>query len=68
MAASGSSRRADIIEQRNQAATVFVGSLSDEVDEDLLYELMVQAGKIVSVSLPKDPARGGHRGYGFVEF
>jgi len=68
MAASGSSRRGDIIEQRNQEATVFVGSLSDEVDEELLYELMVQVGPIVSVSMPKDSVKGGHRGYGFVEF
>lgn len=38
------------------------------MDEELLWELMVQVGPVVSVSMPKDPVSSRHRGFGFVEF
>ena len=36
------------IEQRNQDATAYVGNLDEKVSEELLWELMIQAGPIVS--------------------
>jgi len=39
-----------------------------QVDEELLWELMVQSGPVVSVHIPKDPVSSLHRGFGFVEF
>ena len=57
--------------QRNQEATVYVGGLGSEgspVNEELLWELMVQAGPVVSVSLPRDKITGELSGFGFVEF
>ncbi|CAE7762890.1 sap-49, partial [Symbiodinium sp. KB8] len=56
------------VQQRNQEATLYVGGLDDQVDEELLWELMVQVGPVVSVSMPKDPVSSRHRGFGFVEF
>lgn len=55
-------------QDRNQEATVYVGNLDEKVTEPLLYELMVQAGPIVSVNIPKDRITSIHQGYGFVEF
>lgn len=56
------------IEQRNQEATVFVGKLEEEVDEELLWELFIQVGPVVSVHMPKDKVLNKHQGYAFVEF
>jgi splicing factor 3B subunit 4 len=56
------------LEQRNQDATAFCGNLEEKVDEDILMELMIQAGPVVNVHMPKDKVTGKHQGYGFVEF
>merc|ERR1719245_1997707 len=53
---------------RNQEATVWVGGLDAEVDEELLWELMLQAGPLSSVNMPRDKITGEHSGYAFVEF
>lgn len=56
------------IEQRNQEATCYVGNLDEKVNEEILWELMVQCGPVVNVHMPKDKVSGKHLGYGFVEF
>lgn len=56
------------IQQRNQDATVYVGNLEEKVNDELLWELMLQAGPVVNVHLPKDKVSAKHMTYGFVEF
>eukprot|EP01102_Stenamoeba_stenopodia_P002376 TRINITY_DN12196_c0_g1_i1.p1 TRINITY_DN12196_c0_g1~~TRINITY_DN12196_c0_g1_i1.p1 ORF type:complete len:305 (+),score=38.93 TRINITY_DN12196_c0_g1_i1:42-956(+) len=56
------------VQERNQDATVYVGDLDQQVNETLLWELMLQAGPVVNVHIPRDKLSGGHMGYGFVEF
>jgi splicing factor 3B subunit 4 len=56
------------IEQRNQDATIYVGNLDDRVTEELLWELMLQAGAVVNVHIPRDKVTMRHQNYGFVEF
>eukprot|EP01036_Dinobryon_divergens_P019685 gene19685-26897_t len=56
------------IEQRNQDATCYVGNLDEKMNEELLWELMLQSGPVVNVHMPKDKVTGQHQGYGFVEF
>jgi splicing factor 3B subunit 4 len=56
------------IQERNQDATVYVGDLDPQVNEALLWELMLQAGPVVNVHIPKDKLTQQHMGYGFVEF
>lgn len=53
---------------RNQEATIFVGNLDDQVDESLLYELMIQVGPVVNVTIPRDRINQVQQGYAFVEF
>lgn len=62
MSASGA------IQQRNQDATVYVGGLDEKVNDELLWELMLQVGPVVNVHMPKDKITGAHMTYGFVEF
>jgi splicing factor 3B subunit 4 len=56
------------IQQRNQDATVYVGDLDQSVNEEVLWELMLQAGPVVNVHIPRDKLLGTHSGFGFVEF
>ena len=59
---------ANLTQDRNQEATVYVGNLDEKVNEPLLYELMIQAGPVVNVNIPKDRITNIHQGFGFVEF
>lgn len=56
------------LQERNQDATVYVGDLDQQVTEAILWELMLQAGPVVNIHIPKDKLSGIHSGYGFVEF
>jgi len=56
------------IYERNQEATIYVGNLDPKIDEELLWELMVQAGPVANIHLPRDKITNTHQGYGFVEF
>lgn len=54
--------------QRNPESTCYIGGLDEKVNEEILYELCLQAGPLVSVFMPRDKVTGNHPGYGFVEF
>jgi splicing factor 3B subunit 4 len=56
------------IVDRNQEATIYVGNLDDQVNESLLWELMIQAGPVTKVYIPKDRVTQIHQGYAFIEF
>ncbi|XP_049850586.1 splicing factor 3B subunit 4-like [Schistocerca gregaria] len=56
------------LEERNHDHTIHVSGLDPNVNEALLWELMVQAGPVVSVYIPRDKLTKEHSGYGFVEF
>jgi splicing factor 3B subunit 4 len=54
--------------EQDKEATVYIGNLDERVTDSLVWELMLQAGRIVNVHLPKDRVSQAHQGYGFVEF
>lgn len=54
--------------EQDKEATVYVGNLDERVTDPLIWELMLQAGRIANVHLPKDRVTQTHQGYGFVEF
>lgn len=54
--------------ERNDAATLYVGNLDGNVDEELLWELFTQCGPVRSVFLPRDRVNGTHQSFAFVEF
>lgn len=47
---------------------VYVGGLSEEVDEKVLRGAMIPFGDLTEVQIPLDYETGKHRGFGFVEF
>lgn len=56
------------IYERNQEATIYIGNLDPKIDEEIVWELMVQCGPVANVHMPKDKITNTHQGYGFVEF
>ncbi|KAJ5972655.1 uncharacterized protein N7479_002573 [Penicillium vulpinum] len=54
--------------EQDKEATVYIGNLDERVTDSLVWELMLQVGRIVNVHLPKDRVTQLHQGYGFVEF
>ncbi|KAL1992962.1 hypothetical protein VTN49DRAFT_3719 [Thermomyces lanuginosus] len=54
--------------EQDKEATVYIGNLDERVTDSIVWELMLQAGRIVNVHLPKDRVTQQHQGYGFVEF
>ncbi|KAL0122266.1 hypothetical protein PUN28_007182 [Cardiocondyla obscurior] len=49
------------------ACTIYCGNLSEKVTEDVLYELFLQAGPILRISIPKD-RDGKQRSFGFITY
>ena len=50
------------------SATIFVGNVSFEANEEMLSEAFSKYGTITGVRLPTDPETGSLKGYGYVEF
>ena len=55
-------------EERNQSATVYIGNIEERVTEPILWELMLQAGPVVNLHMPKDRVTQTQQGFGFCEF
>lgn len=56
------------LREQDKEATVYVGNIDERATDALIWELMVQAGPVVNVHLPKDRVTQSHQGFGFVEF
>jgi splicing factor 3B subunit 4 len=56
------------LREQDKEATVYIGNLDERVTDQLVWELMLQAGRIQNVHLPKDRVTQIHQGFGFVEF
>jgi splicing factor 3B subunit 4 len=54
-------------QDQDKESTLYVGNLDERVTDKLVWELLVQAGPVVHVHLPKDRVTQTHQGYGFVE-
>ncbi|XP_066291804.1 RNA-binding protein 7-like isoform X1 [Branchiostoma lanceolatum] len=57
-----------VMEDGKEERTLWAGNLSSQVTEEQLYELFLQAGPLVGVTIPKDPGTGNKRSYAFIEF
>ncbi|GLJ46942.1 hypothetical protein SUGI_0990560 [Cryptomeria japonica] len=52
----------------NPEATVYIGNLDERVDEKVVYEIMVQAGPLIYLYIPRDKESKKHKGYAFAEY
>lgn len=55
-------------EDDKDSRTLFVGNIGEKVTEELLYELMLQAGPIEEINIPKDKETKKQKSFGFILF
>ncbi|CAN6332988.1 unnamed protein product, partial [Urochloa humidicola] len=53
---------------RNPGCTVFIGNLDDRVPERVLYEILIQVGRVVDLHIPRDKETNRQKGYAFAEY
>jgi splicing factor 3B subunit 4 len=53
---------------RNPGCTVFIGNLDDRVPERVLYEILIQVGRVVDLHIPRDKETSRQKGYAFAEY
>lgn len=54
--------------EQDKDSTLYVGNIDERCTDAIIWELMLQAGPVINVHLPKDRVTQSHQGYGFVEF
>ncbi|XP_077231635.1 RNA-binding (RRM/RBD/RNP motifs) family protein [Tasmannia lanceolata] len=52
----------------NPGCTVYVGNLDEKVNDRILYEILVQAGRIVDLYIPRDKETNRPKGFAFAEY
>lgn len=58
----------EVEEDDQDARTLFIANISEKVTEELLYELMLQAGPIEEIRIPKDRETKKQKTFGFIQF
>uniref|UniRef100_A0A0D9V8H7 RRM domain-containing protein n=1 Tax=Leersia perrieri TaxID=77586 RepID=A0A0D9V8H7_9ORYZ len=53
---------------RNPARTVYIGNLDEKVTERVLYEILIQAGRVVDLYIPCDKETSCPKGFAFAEY
>ncbi|KAL5203160.1 hypothetical protein ABZP36_014112 [Zizania latifolia] len=53
---------------RNPGCTVFIGNLDEKVPERVLYEILIQVGRLVDLHIPRDKETSRSKGYAFAEY
>ena len=55
-------------EHEVKSRTLWCGSLSEKVDERILYELFLNAGPLEKVTIPRDKETGRQKTFAFILF
>lgn len=45
-----------------------IGNLDEKVSERVLYDILIEAGRVVDLHLPQDKDSGHHKGFAFAEY
>ncbi|XP_050364915.1 protein HSH49 isoform X2 [Argentina anserina] len=52
----------------NSKFSVYVGNLDERVSERVLYDILIQAGRVVDLHIPHEKETDRPRGYAFAEY
>ncbi|XP_058097567.1 spliceosome-associated protein 49-like [Magnolia sinica] len=52
----------------NTGCTVYIGNLDEKVNDRVLYEILVQAGRILDLHIPRDKETICPKGFAFAEY
>ncbi|XP_028796693.1 RNA-binding protein 7 [Neltuma alba] len=50
------------------SCTVYIGNLDERVSERILYDILIQAGRVVELHIPKDKESEKPKGFAFAEY
>ncbi|KAG1328198.1 splicing factor 3B subunit 4 [Cocos nucifera] len=53
---------------RYPSRTVYIGNLDEKISEKVLYEILIQVGRVVDLYIPRDKETNHHKGYAFAEY
>ncbi|XAR63622.1 hypothetical protein NMG60_11023632 [Bertholletia excelsa] len=53
---------------KNPSCTVYVGNLDERVSDRVLYDILIQAGRVVDLYIPRDKETDRPKGYAFAEY
>ncbi|KAK9291960.1 hypothetical protein L1049_021072 [Liquidambar formosana] len=52
----------------NPACTVYIGNLDERVSDRVLYDILIQVGRVVDLYIPRDKETNRPKGYAFAEY
>ncbi|XP_019441966.1 PREDICTED: protein HSH49-like [Lupinus angustifolius] len=52
----------------NSNCTVYIGNLDERVTDRVLYDILIQAGQVVDLHIPKDKETDKPKGFAFAEY
>ncbi|KAJ8430425.1 hypothetical protein Cgig2_025852 [Carnegiea gigantea] len=52
----------------NTKCTVYIGNLDERVTDRVLYDILIQAGRVVDLYIPRDRETDKPKGYAFAEY
>lgn len=52
----------------NTGCSVYIGNLDERVSERVLYDILIQAGRVVDLYIPRDKETDKPKGFGFAEY
>jgi len=52
----------------SSSCSVYVGNLDERVNERVLYDILIQAGRVVDLYIPRDKETDKPKGFAFVEY
>ncbi|KAA8530792.1 hypothetical protein F0562_005584 [Nyssa sinensis] len=52
----------------NAGCTVYIGNLDERVSDRVLYDILIQAGRVVDLYIPRDKETDRPKGYAFAEY
>ena len=58
----------DTVMSGNTNCTVYIGNLDERVTDRVLYDILIQAGRVVDLHIPKDKESEKPKGFAFAEY
>lgn len=52
----------------NPSCTIYIGNLDEKVNDRVLYEILIQAGRLVDMYIPRDKETNRPKGFAFAEY
>lgn len=52
----------------NTSCTVYIGNVDERVSDRVLYDILIQAGRVIDLHIPRDKETEKPKGFAFAEY